>query len=137
VTYTAWVRFPWHEPFIWKRFALGFTLPALPAIACFTQGWGIAGLLVMAIGGWPISPRVSVNAKGLLCRWLFVEQRVPLSDMTHVRLEPDPRRGALVRRTVLSLGRHGRRELLISAPLGTLQRIERDLRSAQLSAELV
>lgn len=132
-SYAAWVRFPWNEPFLWKRFILGFALPALPAIACFTQGWGIAGLLVMAIGGWPIAPRVSVDSEGMLCRWLFVEQRVLLSHITHARLEPDPRRGALIRPTVLSLGRHARPDLLISAPLAILQRIEHDLRSAQHS----
>lgn len=93
-SYAAWVRFSWNEPYIWKRFALGFTLTALPAIACFAQGWGIAGLLFLTVGAWPFPPRVSVSSSGMVCRWLLVEQRVPLSHITHARLEPDSLAGA-------------------------------------------
>lgn len=132
--YAAWVRFSWNEPFIWKRFALGFTLAALPAVVCFGQGWGIAGLLILAIGAWPFPPRVSVSSSGVVCRWLFVEQSVPLSHLTHARLEPDSRRGAFLRATVLSLGRHAKPALLVFAPRTTLQRLEHDLRSAAASA---
>jgi hypothetical protein len=128
-SYPAWVRFRWNEAFLWKRVALSFTLAALPAIACFSQGWGIAGLLMMAIGAWPVPPRVSVDSRGLLCRWLVVEERVALSHITHARVEPDARRLALFRPTVLSLGRHAKQDLRIVAPRSILQRLERDLRS--------
>ncbi len=124
----AWARFSWNEPFIWKRFALGFALAAIPAIACLAQGWGIAALLLMAIGASPIPPRVSVSARGVACRWLFVEQLVPLSHLTSARLEPDPRRGALSRPTVLSLGRHGKPPLHIHGPPAVLHQLEQDLR---------
>lgn len=129
-SYPAWVRFRWNEAFLWKRFALSFTLAALPAIACFSQGWGIAGLLMMAIGVWPVPPRLSVDSGGLRCRWLVVEERIPLAHITHARVEPDARRAALSRPTVLSLGRHAKRDLLIVAPRSILQRLEHDLRSA-------
>lgn len=129
-SYAVWVRFSWNEPYVWKRFALGFTFAALPAIACFAQGWGLAGLLILSVGAWPIPPRVSVSSSGMVCRWLFVEQRVPLSHITDARLEPDPRRGAFPRSTVLSLGRHAKPPLLIFAPRTILQRLEHDVRTA-------
>lgn len=127
-SYAVWVRFAWNEPIVWKRFALGFALAALPASVCFSQGWGIAGLFVMAIGAWPVAPRVSVDAGGLLCRWLFVEQRVALSHITHARLGRDARRNALFRSTVLSLGRHAKGDLVIFASRSILQRLEYELR---------
>jgi hypothetical protein len=127
--YAVWVRFAWNESFIWKRFALGFTLAAVPAAACFSQGWGIAGLLMLALGAWPIPQRVSVDSSGLLCRWLIVEARVALYHITYARLGRDARVTALCRPTVLSLGRHAKRDLVIFAPRTILLRLEQELLS--------
>ena len=126
-SHAAWVRFPWHEPFLWKRFALSCAVATASITVCFSAGWGIAGLLTLPIAFWPFPPRVSVDAHGLVCRWLFLERRLALSTITSVRLEPDPRRGALTRPDVLSLGLHHQPDLLIQAPHDSLAQLQRDL----------
>jgi hypothetical protein len=121
---TAWVRFGWNEPFLWRRFATMLGLSLVPTTVCLALGQGVLGLLAMAIGLWPWPLRLRVGSSGLEFRWLFLRQVLPLARITSVRVTLDPRRSGLLRRNVLVLGRTGEADLLVFAPDSTLRKLE-------------
>jgi hypothetical protein len=125
--YAVWVGFGWTAPFLWKRFATMLALGVAPAAACVAMGYGVPGLLVMALGLWPFPWRLTISPRGLTCRWLFVRELIPFTQIATARLIKDPRRFTMFRRHVLALSRPTGRELLIFGKEATLVRVLHDI----------
>jgi hypothetical protein len=120
---SGWVQIGWRERFFWKRLGASLVLALGPAAACFGNGWGVAGLLLFALGCWPWPVRVTTSGRGLTLRWLLLKEHWPVASISRLSLEEDARRWAWPRRKVLVVEGEQRRRLIMHGSESELSRL--------------
>jgi hypothetical protein len=101
-------------------------LATLPALASFSLGHGLLGLVLFALGAFSWRPKVGIGARGVEIRWLFLRERCKPGELQAILLSTDAARWTCGRRRVLVIERRGRGPWVVFAP----ERVLNDLAQA-------
>ena len=127
-SFAVWVNPGFSGRLVLKRSLVFFCLGVVPAAITCALGHGLFGFGFVVVGAWPLPFRLSVDAAGVMCRWWFVRETIPLSDIVSARIVLDPRRWAFFRRAVLELRRLNGPSRLVFATPATLAAFEAEIR---------
>jgi hypothetical protein len=111
-----------------KRLAFVGLVPLPLAAICFALGQGVLGVVLFALGLWPLPFRCTVGTQGIRIRWLAVSQLIPWADVAAVKMELDGRRWVLgARARVLAIRRHTRPTVTLRARSDVLAALMREI----------
>jgi len=119
------VRTSLWEGFFWKRWLVAVALSTLPALASFALGHGLFGLVLFALGVLPWPSKVSIDARGVQLRWLFLREHCEPERLERIQLSPGGAHRARGRPRALVIERCGQRPWVVFASEQALNELSR------------